>query len=58
MWRDICLLNRDAILDVIRRFRKTLEGLEQLIAGNNSEGIMREFEKAKNIKNSLKTNSK
>ncbi|HCY20088.1 MAG TPA: prephenate dehydrogenase/arogenate dehydrogenase family protein, partial [Deltaproteobacteria bacterium] len=54
MWRDICLLNKDAILDVIRRFQNTLKGLEEMIKDSNGEGLQKEFEKAKGVRDRLK----
>lgn len=54
MWRDICLLNRDAILDMIKRFKARLSKLEMLIEAKDGEGIYGEFERAKEVKDSLK----
>ena len=54
MWRDICLLNKDAILDVIRRFQNTLKGLEEMIKDSDGEGLQKEFEKAKEVRDGLK----
>src|SRR3990170_5528845 len=54
MWRDICLLNKDAILDVIQRFQKTLNGLEVMIKKSDGDGLHKEFEKAKGVRDGLK----
>ena len=54
MWRDICLLNKDAILDVIRRFQNTLKGLEEMIKDSDGEGLQKEFEKAKAVRDGLR----
>jgi len=54
MWRDICLLNKDAILDVIQRFQKTLNGLEVMIKKSDGDGLQKEFEKAKGVRDGLK----
>ncbi|MDP2682147.1 MAG: prephenate dehydrogenase/arogenate dehydrogenase family protein [Deltaproteobacteria bacterium] len=54
MWRDICLLNKDAILDVIRRFQNTLKGLEEMIKAGDGDGLQKEFEKAKEVRDELK----
>ncbi|MBI3753663.1 MAG: prephenate dehydrogenase/arogenate dehydrogenase family protein [Deltaproteobacteria bacterium] len=54
MWRDICLLNKDAILDVVLRFQKTLKGLEEMIKDSDGEGLQKEFEKAKAVRDGLK----
>ena len=54
MWRDICLLNKDAILDVVRRFKETLIGLEEMIKKSDGDGLQKEFEKAKEVRDGLK----
>ena len=54
MWRDICLLNRDAILDMIKRFKTRLSKLEMLIQAKDGQGIYEEFEMAKEVRDSLK----
>src|SRR3989344_727113 len=54
MWRDICLLNKDAILDCVQRFQKTLKGLEDMIKDSDGEGLQKEFEKAKEVRDGLK----
>lgn len=54
MWRDICLLNKDAILDVIHRFQNTLKGLEEMIKNSDGNGLQKEFEKAKAVRDGLK----
>lgn len=55
MWRDICLLNRDAIIDVIKRFQTDLSKLERLINDKDANGIFKEFERAKTVRDNLKT---
>lgn len=55
MWRDICLLNKDAILDVIHRFQETLKNLKTMIEKSDKEGLTKEFEKAKEVRDRLKT---
>ncbi|MBI3576567.1 prephenate dehydrogenase/arogenate dehydrogenase family protein, partial [Candidatus Gottesmanbacteria bacterium] len=54
MWRDICLLNRDAILETIKKFQTTLARLERLIENRDGEGMYQEFERAKTVRDSLK----
>ena len=54
MWRDICLLNKDAILDVVRRFQNTLKGMEEMIKNSDGDGLQKEFEKAKAVRDGLK----
>lgn len=57
MWRDICLLNKDAILDVVQRFQNTLKGLEEMIKDSDGERLQKEFEKAKEVRDGLKRES-
>jgi prephenate dehydrogenase len=53
MWRDICLLNRDAILDMITRFEKTLSRLKGYIKGSDGHAIFKEFDKSKRARDSI-----
>jgi prephenate dehydrogenase len=55
MWRDICLLNRKAILDTIARFQDRLEQLKGLVKNKDAVGLFQEFNKAKVLRDSLKT---
>lgn len=50
MWRDICLQNRDAILDVISDFQLNLAGLKELIENSDGEKLMQIFANAKNVR--------
>ena len=47
MWHDICVNNRDAILQVLQRFQLDLEKLGKAIADNNSDYILDVFKRAK-----------
>ncbi|MBI5682825.1 MAG: prephenate dehydrogenase/arogenate dehydrogenase family protein [Deltaproteobacteria bacterium] len=49
MWRDICLLNKDAILDVVSRFKEVLKNLETMIENADADALAKEFEKAKKV---------
>ncbi|MBI5643947.1 MAG: prephenate dehydrogenase/arogenate dehydrogenase family protein [Deltaproteobacteria bacterium] len=53
MWSDICAMNREAILKTIEDFQKRLEGLKRLIDKNEIAGLKKDFERAKNIRDSL-----
>lgn len=39
MWRDICLENREAILEMIGRFRRDLDHLHALVAGGEGDAL-------------------
>jgi len=47
MWHDICVNNRDAILQVLQRFQLDLDKLGKAIANNDSEYILEVFKRAK-----------
>ncbi len=54
MWRDIFLLNRKAILNMIGRFQDGLEQLKRLIESNDAVGLFQELNKAKTVRDSLR----
>ncbi len=39
IWRDVCLSNRDAVLDALRHYRHQLDGLEAAVADRDATGI-------------------
>ncbi len=47
MWHDICLANRDAILDVLGRFQADLDKLTEAIRHDDSAFIREVFMRAK-----------
>jgi prephenate dehydrogenase len=53
MWRDICLANRQYILDMIRRFRMALGHLESMIGAEDGEGLYREFSRARTVREAV-----
>jgi prephenate dehydrogenase len=54
MWKDICALNRDAIVEIIGLFEKRLKELRRLIEEGDAEGLKKDFERAKRVRDSLK----
>jgi prephenate dehydrogenase len=54
MWTDICALNREAIVEMIELFEKRLKELRRFIDSGDATGLKRAFERAKNIRDSLK----
>jgi len=46
MWRDICLQNKDAILEVLQIYEKQLKTLEQAIREEDGESLKNIFENA------------
>lgn len=47
MWHDICLNNRDALLDMLNRFSGDLNKLTKAIEDKDSESILKIFKRAK-----------
>jgi len=54
MWRDICLFNRENLLAVIEAFENILDRFKRLMVEGNAEGLRREFEQARSVKEKLK----
>src|SRR3990172_716565 len=53
MWRDICLANKEAILDMITRFEKSLARLKGYIEKSDGHEIVKEFDKSKKARDSI-----
>ncbi|MDT8388349.1 MAG: prephenate dehydrogenase/arogenate dehydrogenase family protein [Thiogranum sp.] len=47
MWRDICLANRDAVLDLLHHFGKDLDVLASAIRNRDEKSILQLFQDAK-----------
>lgn len=54
MWKDICLMNRTAIVEVIERFQGELETLKTHIKDGSSEGLKKDFGRAKQVRDTIK----
>lgn len=50
MWRDICLHNKDAILQVLDRFTNDLQTVRTLIENSDRQGLFDVFEEAKDVR--------
>lgn len=53
MWRDIFLSNREAVLDVLARFRGELASLEKEIASSDGTALERRFERARRLRRGI-----
>lgn len=53
MWHDICLANREAVLDVIELFTRDLARLTEAIRNHNSEVVLEVFRRAKHARDNL-----
>lgn len=50
MWRDICVDNREAILEMILQFQTQLKNVERLIEEQDGERLYELFEKCKRVR--------
>ena len=53
MWRDICLANRQQILEMIRRFQSALSRLMSMISAEDGEGLYRQFARARTVREAV-----
>lgn len=50
MWRDICLANREALLNALQSYRADLDALTAEVEGADAEGLLARFERAKSAR--------
>ncbi len=50
MWRDVCIANREALLEVLTRYHGDLQALTDLIDRGDSEKILALFQRAKDAR--------
>jgi len=53
MWRDICLWNRDNLVAQLDQYMSCLEALKALVKSGDGEGLLREMERAKRVRERL-----
>jgi len=53
MWRDICLLNRDNIIEALSRFQKNLDLFGRYLKASDSASMQKEFEKARKMRDGI-----
>ncbi len=53
MWRDICVANRQRILEMIERFQTALNQLTVMIHAEDAEGLYRQFTRARACREGL-----
>lgn len=56
MWHDICVNNREAILQILKRFQADLNKLGEAIANNDSDYILDVFTSAKKSRDQFSNN--
>jgi prephenate dehydrogenase len=54
MWRDICLTNREAILEALALYRDALDNLEQLIERGDAQGLEVALARGRQMREQLK----
>jgi len=53
MWRDICFMNRTALMDMIDRFTAQLGDIRDMVESGDSSGLLESFERSKKARDSL-----
>jgi len=53
LWNDICLLNRDNIVEVLAVFQKKLDMLDQYLKAGDSDSLKAEFRKARILRKNI-----
>jgi len=53
MWRDICLANRDALLEMMDRFRDDMDRLSQAIEQGDGDTLLEIFQRAKQARDAF-----
>ena len=53
MWRDVCLHNRDAILEMLSRFSEDLASLQRSIRWGDGEALFNLFTRTRSIRKSI-----
>jgi prephenate dehydrogenase len=58
MWRDICLMNREALLEAIASYAHTLKELEAMVSAGDGKGLEEHFARCKETRAGLLKNRK
>lgn len=53
MWRDICLMNRDALMEAVESFSLTLERFKVLISEKDGQGLADHFAQCRRVRADL-----
>jgi len=56
LWRDICISNRDFILESIEIFKRNLDRAGQYLRASDAESLEREFRKARTLREGIGQN--
>ncbi|MFN0264902.1 prephenate/arogenate dehydrogenase family protein [Tepidamorphus sp. 3E244] len=53
MWRDVCLNNRDAILEMLARFAEDISAMQRMIRWNDGDALFDMFTRTRAIRRSI-----
>ncbi|MEP1905745.1 MAG: prephenate dehydrogenase dimerization domain-containing protein, partial [Nitratireductor sp.] len=53
MWRDVCLNNREPILEMLARFSEDLSALQRAIRWGDGDALFSLFTRTRNIRRSI-----
>ena len=56
VWRDICLLNRNNLLEYVEIFKKNLDRVSQYLRAHDPESLERDFKKARTLREGIGKN--
>ena len=56
LWRDICILNKDNLLESIEIFRNNLDRVSQYLRAYDSESLERDFKRARTLREGIGKN--
>jgi prephenate dehydrogenase len=56
LWRDICLLNKDYLLEYVEVFKSNLDRVSQYLRAHDAESLERDFKKARTLREALGQN--
>ena len=56
LWRDICILNKDNLLESIEIFKNNLDRVSQYLRALDSESLERDFKKARTLREGIGQN--
>ena len=56
LWRDICILNRENLLEVIEVFQQNLKRVSQYLSAHDSEALEEDFKRARKLREGIGKN--
>lgn len=54
LWRDICLMNRENLLELVELFKKNLDSLSRYLKESDSKALEKEFNKARTLREDVR----